>query len=163
VGAAGGIAGNAFLAEGAGARLRLGLLRIFALERVDVADNHENGKGNDCKFNNGTDKRAVAKCHCIGGFRGSSQDELLVGKVNIAGQETYRWEDDILNQGSDNLRKAGPDDDTDSQVDGITTDCKLFEFINYFHPVRDICVLYRYLNYISKYLLLSIYYNVIIH
>jgi hypothetical protein len=29
--------------------------------------------------------------------------------------------------------------------------------------VRDICVLYRYLNYISKYLLLSIYYNVIIH
>lgn len=106
-------------------------------------DDKENTKCDDKKINRWLCKITPIKCHfwytllhSWDFFDCSSDDKFVVCEIHTSSQETNNGHNDIRDEWCHDFTKCATDNDSDSEIDDVTTHSKCFEFLDKWHKSK---------------------------
>ena len=96
----------------------------FFAELRDLVDSHPDGEGDDEEVDDGLEEFPVRDSRCADG-------EREIGDVDTIEDDTDEWSDDIGYERCHDLPEGCTDNDTDCEIDDISTKCKFFEVLKH--------------------------------
>lgn len=118
---------------------------LFLGQLVDGLDKQEYAEGDDDEVDKRLNEAAIVDggglhLDTVGNLLGGQRD-FQVGEVHSADKPADGGHDDVVNNGRYDLPECSADDDTNSHVDRVALNGKVFEFLNEFAH-KSICLSY---------------------